>query len=108
MKAHARAYHIYDKEFRSKQNGKVGIVLSTNYYFNKHEHDKESDDIALQFDFGMFAHPIFSKEGDWPTVVKNRIAQNSKFEGLPRSRLPSFSKKWIKYIRSVIATLYFL
>lgn len=28
LKAHAEAYHIYDKEFRKQQNGQVGITLN--------------------------------------------------------------------------------
>lgn len=99
LKAHARAYHIYDEEFKAKQKGQVGIVLNIINYWSKNKSDVVSNEVAFQFNFGIYAHPIFSKDGDWPTVIKQRVNDNSKFEGLPRSRLPSFSKEWIDYIK---------
>ncbi|XP_058799429.1 myrosinase 1-like isoform X2 [Phymastichus coffea] len=100
IKAHARAYHIYDKEFRPQQQGKIGIVLSNVFYFSKNDYDHISDEIGFQFQFGMYAHAIFTKEGDYPAIIKKRIAENSAFEGLPSSRLPTFSKDWINYIKN--------
>ncbi|XP_023245728.1 myrosinase 1-like [Copidosoma floridanum] len=99
IKAHARAYHIYNEEFRSKQNGHIGIVLNTFYFYPVHKSDSISDEVAFQFAFDRYAHPIYSRDGDYPPLVKQRVAENSKFEGLERSRLPTFSKKWIKYIK---------
>lgn len=32
LKAHARAYHVYDEEFRSTQNGQVGITLNGGFH----------------------------------------------------------------------------
>lgn len=99
LKAHARAYHIYDKEFRAQQQGKIGIVLCNFFYFSKQKDDHVSNEVGFQYQFGMYAHPIFSKEGDYPAIIKNRIDENSAFEGLPRSRLPTFSNDWINYIK---------
>lgn len=99
MKAHARAYHIYNDEFRSTQNGKVGIVLNSGFNYAKYENDTVSSEVAFQFELGTYAHPIFSKDGDYPNVVKERVAANSKFEGLKKSRLPSFSNRWKNYIK---------
>jgi lactase-phlorizin hydrolase len=48
---------------------------------------------------GLFAHPIFSYEGDYPEVVKARVGQRSKEEGFRNSRLPPFSVKEIDYIK---------
>ena len=31
IKAHARAYHTYDDNYRSSQNGTIGITLNTNW-----------------------------------------------------------------------------
>lgn len=45
------------------------------------------------------AHPIFSTEGDYPLIMIDQIANNSKIEGRLRSRLPKFTEYWIKQIR---------
>jgi hypothetical protein len=55
---------------------------------------------------GWFAHPIFSKEGDYPEIIKKRIAENSKFEGLKQSRLPQLTDAWIDYIRLILYNSY--
>ncbi|XP_063234975.1 myrosinase 1-like [Bacillus rossius redtenbacheri] len=101
LKAHARVYHLYDDHFRSQQRGKVGITLNTEYPMPKtnSEADINATEIYLQFQLGWFAHPIYSSEGDYPAVMKERVANKSRAEGLPRSRLPEFDEHWVKYIR---------
>lgn len=32
LKAHARAYRVYEEEFKAKYNGQVGIALVTNWF----------------------------------------------------------------------------
>lgn len=99
LKAHARAYHIYNDEFRAQQGGKVGIAVPCFHHFLKSEEDIEAREVAFQFECGRFANPIFSNEGDYPEIVKQRIDEKSKLEGHARSRLPTFSKEWIEYIK---------
>ncbi|XP_063993314.1 myrosinase 1-like [Diachasmimorpha longicaudata] len=99
LKAHARAYHIYDEEFRPSQKGQIGIVMPCRHNFPETEADSEAAKIAFEFDCGWSAHPIFSKEGDYPEVMKKRIRRNSELEGLPFSRLPKFTRYWIDMIR---------
>jgi hypothetical protein len=48
---------------------------------------------------GIYAHPIFSEEGDYPAVMRERIDRNSAEEGYTRSRLPKFSPEEVEYIR---------
>lgn len=48
---------------------------------------------------GIFAHPIFSKNGDFPRTVKKRVAAKSLAQGYSRSRFPELSPEEIKFIR---------
>lgn len=99
LKAHAVAYHIYNDEFRSKQNGQVGIVIPCFQYYSRIQNDLESSEIAFQFECGWTANPIFSKEGDYPEIMKRIINEKSKLEGRKKSRLPTFTREWIEYIK---------
>ncbi|GLG98608.1 Putative lactase-phlorizin hydrolase [Gryllus bimaculatus] len=48
---------------------------------------------------GWFANPVFSKEGNYPQVMRERVAANSAKEKLRRSRLPVFTQEEINYIK---------
>ncbi|XP_057658661.1 myrosinase 1-like [Diorhabda carinulata] len=99
LKAHAKAWHIYDDEFRSKQNGKVAITLDTSAYLpaSDSDEDKEAAERIQQFTIGIYANPIFN--GDWPEVVKTRVAQRSSAEGRSQSRLIEFTQEEIDFIK---------
>ena len=99
LKAHARAYHMYQAEFKSTQNATIGIVDYCKHFYPKNANDNTSSKIGYQFRCGWAFHPIFSEEGDYPKILKERVAEKSKIQGYPRSRLPEFSPAWIKYIR---------
>ncbi|CAH1269389.1 LCTL [Branchiostoma lanceolatum] len=93
IKAHGRAWHTYDKEFRAKQGGELGITLSCTWAEPKNpesEEDAAAAERLLQFHMGWFAHPIFLN-GDYPDVMKEYIAKRSAEEGLAKSRLPEFT-----------------
>lgn len=60
-------------------------------------HDKTF--LFLNFQFGWFAHPIFTQEGGYPAVMVENVAQQSLAEGLPKSRLEQFDEYWIQRIR---------
>jgi lactase-phlorizin hydrolase len=51
------------------------------------------------FQLGLYAHPIFSQEGDYPKLVKDRIAQKSFTEGFFKSRLPKFTEEESAYVQ---------
>lgn len=99
--AHARVYHMYYKQFKKHQKGKIGIVLNAGGCepYDNSTQDIDACERLQQFSLGYYAHPIFSKHGDYPDIMKQRIANNSKQEGFPSSRLPTFSEEEVKYIR---------
>lgn len=99
IKAHAKAYHIYNDEFRQSQKGKIGTVFPCGSNYPIYANDTESADISFQYECGWVGHTIFTDEGDYPAVMKERIAENSKLEGYSKSRLPEFTKEEIDYIR---------
>ncbi|KAJ3666409.1 hypothetical protein Zmor_001851 [Zophobas morio] len=99
IKAHAKAYHVYDEEFRTQQQGSVGIVLDTSWYepATGGAADVEASERALQFAFGWYMHPIAF--GNYPPVMVERIDQRSEQQGFNTSRLPKFTEDEIEYIK---------
>ncbi|XP_045455416.1 myrosinase 1-like [Melitaea cinxia] len=99
--AHAKAYRLYDEYYRSKQNGFIGISIHGMW------HEPATDSIddqqavidAMQFDWGQYAHPIFSKEGDFPYELKRNVDTKSAEQGFSQSRLPKLSESEIEYIK---------
>jgi len=47
----------------------------------------------------VYAHPIYSEEGDYPAVFKQKIAQRSAQQGFTSSRLPAFTPEELQYIK---------
>ncbi|XP_049791638.1 myrosinase 1-like [Schistocerca nitens] len=101
IKAHARVYHMYQEQYKATQQGYVGITLNSDWYepVSNSTEDVEAAERGLQFMMGHYAHPIFSEEGDYPPVMRQRVDTNSAAEGRPRSRLPSFTSEEVAYIR---------
>ena len=82
--SHGKAWHVYDKEFRNSQKGRVSIVLNANWYFpqEKTEVFIQAAKRAMEFFLGWFANPIYVN-GDYPEVMKTLIAEHSELEGVP-------------------------
>ncbi|XP_076643687.1 myrosinase 1-like [Halictus rubicundus] len=99
LKAHARAYRIYQEEFKPAQNGEVGFLINLFGYLPKTPGDNASVNTAYTFNAGWTVHPIFSTEGDYPEEMKSKVAAKSKQQGYARSRLPEFEPHWIEYIK---------
>ncbi|CAH0717636.1 unnamed protein product, partial [Brenthis ino] len=97
--AHAKAWRIYDKEFRPKHNGKVSLTNHIIWIEGRNETDEETAELARQLMAGMYSHPIFSKEGGWPPIVEKIMAEKSKKEGRAQSRIPPFTKEEIDLIK---------
>ncbi|XP_006820740.1 cytosolic beta-glucosidase-like [Saccoglossus kowalevskii] len=99
LKAHAKAWHVYDDKYRKNQGGQVGITLNCDWAIpaSESEADRDAADRALQFGLGWFAHPIFV--GDYPDVMKKQVLEKSRAQGLTSSRLPIFNEDEINTIR---------
>lgn len=54
----------------------------------------------FSFQLGLNLHPIIF--GDYPEVVKSTVAKRSKAQNYPRSRLPTFTKEEIEYMKGTV------
>lgn len=97
LKAHAKAYRLYDAKFRQSQKGKIGLIIPCDGYVLDDKNDTVSADRDFQFNCGLVGHPIM--KGDYPQIVKDRLSLLSRVQGYSKSRLPKFSSKWISYIK---------
>ncbi|CAG9792884.1 unnamed protein product [Diatraea saccharalis] len=97
--AHARAYRIYDEEFRAKYNGRVSLANHFMWFEPQTSEDEDVAELAIQLAWGRYSHPIFSKEGGYPQAIEEIFANYSAAEGYTTSRLPAFTKEEIEYTR---------
>ncbi|KAF7284525.1 hypothetical protein GWI33_022111 [Rhynchophorus ferrugineus] len=97
--SHATIWHIYNNEFRQEQKGLLGFNNMCFWFYAKSNstEDIEAQIRALEFFCGLFANPVFN--GDWPEVVKERVAYRSWIEGYNFSRLPEFTPQQKEFIR---------
>ncbi|KAF5305138.1 hypothetical protein FQA39_LY09400 [Lamprigera yunnana] len=101
LKAHGRAFHLYDKYYRPKQKGKIGITVECAWVeaLTDTKEDVAAAERKREFDFGIYTNPIFNKNGDYPKVVKDYIKRKSIQEGFSKSRLPTFTTEEIEMLR---------
>ena len=81
--------------------GQVGITLNTDWQVPEDptsQNDRNISDRAIYFMFGWFAEPVI--KGDYPQVMKDFIATKSREQGFAKSRLPEFTAKEKKYMKS--------
>lgn len=62
---------------------------------------KESTDLILfcLFQLGWYAHPVYSKEGNYPPELIKLVDEKSLQQNYTRSRLPKFSPEEVTYIK---------
>uniref|UniRef100_A0A2A4JVL1 beta-glucosidase n=1 Tax=Heliothis virescens TaxID=7102 RepID=A0A2A4JVL1_HELVI len=101
LRAHGMVYRMFEKEYKEKIRGGMGIALS--FSWSEPESASKEDQTAAetdrQFAMGWFAHPIFSEAGDYPPVMRSTVDENSKQQGFPRSRLPYFTPQEVEMLR---------
>ncbi|XP_039198279.1 lactase-phlorizin hydrolase [Crotalus tigris] len=101
LKAHARTWHVYNKQYRPQQQGKVGIVLNSDWAEPRNPRspqDLKAAERYLQFMLGWFAHPIFVN-GDYPEILKSQIEETIKQCSANIAKLPTFTSEEKKMVR---------
>eukprot|EP00058_Branchiostoma_floridae_P023578 XP_002609068.1 hypothetical protein BRAFLDRAFT_96909 [Branchiostoma floridae] len=95
IRAHARAWHTYDDDFRSAQNGSIGIVISSMWGEPADLHspaDRQAATNYMEFFFGWFANPIIGN-GDYPDVMKRMVRESRLKQNQTVSPLPEFTEE---------------
>uniref|UniRef100_A0A452TGJ9 Lactase/phlorizin hydrolase n=1 Tax=Ursus maritimus TaxID=29073 RepID=A0A452TGJ9_URSMA len=94
LKAHARVWHHYNSHYRPRQQGRVGIVLNSDWaepLSPESPEDLRASERFLHFMLGWFAHPIFV-DGDYPAALKAQIQQMNQQCPSPVAQLPEFTE----------------
>ena len=81
--------------------GKIG--LTCNFDWNEprdkfNPDDLKASEIANQFWLGWYANPVYMN-GDYPEIMKSKIANKSIHQNYKTSRLPKFTEKEKQYIK---------
>ncbi|XP_077403443.1 klotho isoform X1 [Vanacampus margaritifer] len=89
LRAHALAWHAYDRDFRPAQGGQVSLALHMDWVepaFSFSREDVEPAKRVLDFRVGWFAEPIFGS-GDYPLGMRSWLRQLNSLE------LPVFNEE---------------
>ncbi|XP_071362440.1 klotho [Trachinotus anak] len=89
LRAHALAWHAYDREFRHTQGGQVSLALHMDWVepaFSFSREDVEPAKRVLDFRVGWFAEPIFGS-GDYPLGMRSWLRQLNSLD------LPVFNEE---------------
>ncbi|GFS21925.1 lactase-phlorizin hydrolase [Elysia marginata] len=107
--AHAKVYRTHMNNFLGKKIGQVGIGVRQDWPEPGNSlspRDVRASERELAFSAGWFLHPILNN-GDYPDIMKERIAANSRGRA---SRLPAFTdseKQMIKGSADFVGLNYF-
>ncbi|CAL8355045.1 unnamed protein product [Merluccius merluccius] len=75
IRAHAKAWHTYNTQFRPTQRGEVSIVLGSHWVIPQRGQATEANvelcQRSMELVLGWFADPIF-RDGDYPASVKSQ------------------------------------
>ncbi|XP_074068122.1 lactase/phlorizin hydrolase [Macrotis lagotis] len=71
LKAHARAWHLYDDRHRGRQRGRVGLVLNADWAepASARPEDVAAAELHVLATLGWFAHPLLA-DGDYPGPLR--------------------------------------
>ncbi|XP_045761874.1 myrosinase 1-like [Maniola jurtina] len=99
MLAHAKAYRIYEHEFRRTFQGKISLANNVLWIEPLHPNDEALAELGRQYQTGRYSHPIFSKQGGWPPSVEKWMLELSLKQGYAESRLPPFTREEKEFIQ---------
>ncbi|KAM9375997.1 beta-klotho [Pholidichthys leucotaenia] len=75
IRAHAKAWHIYNDKFRASQKGEVSIVFGSHWVEPQRGQARAGNvelcQQSIEAVLGWFANPIFG-DGDYPLSLKNK------------------------------------
>ncbi|XP_063778826.1 beta-klotho [Pseudophryne corroboree] len=98
--AHSMAWHLYDKIYRTEQQGQISLSLHADWvepanpFLNSHD---EAAKRFLEFDIAWLAEPLFGS-GDYPPLMRQYI-QTKNQKGISKSFLPHFTEEEKKLVR---------
>jgi len=90
---HAKVVQLYRQKYKTQQNGQIGIVLNTDFFYPKDPQkpeDIEAANRAFDFMLGWFADPLFF--GDYPERLKKKLG----------NRLPTFKPEESELVKNSI------
>ncbi|KAJ3460768.1 hypothetical protein MRS44_011635 [Fusarium solani] len=96
--AHAAAARLYNKEFKPKQGGQIGISISGDYFEPwdpKDPKDHQAAERRMQFWHGWFASPMLLAQ-DYPDVMREQLG----------TRLPAFTEADFALLREAELDFY--
>ncbi|KAJ8710554.1 hypothetical protein PYW08_009069 [Mythimna loreyi] len=99
LMAHAKAWRLYDEEFRPKFHGKVSLANHHIWFDPLTPADAELAELAREDCVGKYTHPIFSSTGGWPPSLEKVLEDVSIKRGYKKSSLPAFTPEEIALVR---------
>ncbi|ESR61776.1 hypothetical protein CICLE_v10015030mg [Citrus x clementina] len=88
--AHAAAFSLYQRKYKDKQGGNIGLVVDCEWAEANSDkiEDKSAAARRLDFQIGWYLHPIYY--GDYPEVMRNNLGD----------QLPKFMQKDKELVRN--------
>ncbi|XP_050532048.1 lactase/phlorizin hydrolase-like [Daktulosphaira vitifoliae] len=92
--AHAKAYRLYEKNYKPTQQGQICISLDTLWAFPydpNNEDDKKSAEIFYEYNVGLFIEPLVT--GKFPDAYLNSVIDTNNQRGINVWRMIQFTEE---------------